>query len=86
MVANNGGDRNGADDASSIDAALQHDIGRSGAAAGQPGREAEAAPNDAARQREPQDRSQGRHAGSPVDSQHVDAPKQQDNARGHRPG
>jgi hypothetical protein len=38
-------------------------------------------------QREAQDRAKGRagegRAESPVDSMHVDAPKQQDNARGH---
>ena len=40
--------------------------------------------------REAQDRSRGEgsqgQAQSPVDSMHVDAPKQQDNARGHRDG
>jgi hypothetical protein len=38
-------------------------------------------------QREAQDRPKAEHGGgarSPVDSMHVDAPKQQDNARGHR--
>ena len=39
-------------------------------------------------QREAQDRAGGRagegKAESPVDSMHVDAPKKQDNARGHR--
>ena len=39
-------------------------------------------------QREAQDRPRSRSgegkAESPVDSMHVDAPKQQDNARGHR--
>jgi hypothetical protein len=39
-------------------------------------------------QREAQDRSAGRtgegRAKSPVDSMHVDAPKRQDNTRGHR--
>jgi hypothetical protein len=36
-------------------------------------------------QREAQDRpSRGGGAESPVDSMHVDAPKRQDNARGHR--
>lgn len=39
-------------------------------------------------QREAQDRPKGSagrgHAESPVDAQHVDAPKRQDNARGHR--
>ena len=34
--------------------------------------------------REAQDRSGGGQAQSPVDSMHVDAPKKQDNARGHR--
>lgn len=38
--------------------------------------------------REAQDRPKGRaghgNAQSPVDSQHADAPKQRDNARGHR--
>jgi hypothetical protein len=38
--------------------------------------------------REAQDRPKGRrgsgNAQSPVDAQHVDAPKQRDNARGHR--
>ncbi len=38
--------------------------------------------------REAQDRpagkSGGAHAKSPVDAMHVDAPKKQDNARGHR--
>jgi hypothetical protein len=38
--------------------------------------------------REAQDRSKGSGARggaqSPIDSQHVDAPKQQDNARGHK--
>ena len=33
--------------------------------------------------REAQDRSAGGQAQSPVDSMHVDAPKKQDNARGH---
>ena len=33
--------------------------------------------------REAQDRSDGGQAQSPVDSMHVDAPKKQDNARGH---
>lgn len=32
---------------------------------------------------EAQDRPEGKHAKSPVDSVHVDAPKQQDNERGH---
>ena len=37
------------------------------------------------RKREAQERSgRGEGARSPVDSQHVDAPKHQDNARGHR--
>jgi hypothetical protein len=38
-------------------------------------------------QREAQDRPKSEHGGgarSPVDSMHVDAPKHQDNARGHR--
>ena len=35
-------------------------------------------------QREAQDRSKSGHAESPVDSMHVDAPKKQDNERGHR--
>ena len=34
--------------------------------------------------REAQDRPAGGQAQSPVDSMHVDAPKQQDNARGHK--
>jgi hypothetical protein len=38
--------------------------------------------------REAQDRSKGQpgqgRAQSPIDAQHVDAPKRQDNARGHR--
>ena len=34
--------------------------------------------------REAQDRPAGGQAQSPVDSMHVDAPKKQDNARGHR--
>ena len=38
--------------------------------------------------REAQDRAKGSagkgHAQSPVDAQHVDAPKQQDNTRGHK--
>jgi hypothetical protein len=38
--------------------------------------------------REAQDRAKGEtgrgRAQSPIDSQHVDAPKRQDNARGHR--
>lgn len=33
---------------------------------------------------EAQDRSDGKQAKSPVDSMHVDAPKRQDNERGHR--
>lgn len=33
---------------------------------------------------EAQDRPQGKQAKSPVDSMHVDAPKQQDNERGHK--
>ena len=33
--------------------------------------------------REAQDRQSGGQAQSPVDSMHVDAPKKQDNARGH---
>lgn len=33
---------------------------------------------------EAQDRPEGKQAKSPVDSMHVDAPKQQDNERGHR--
>jgi hypothetical protein len=33
--------------------------------------------------REGQDRAGSEHARSPVDSMHVDAPKKQDNARGH---
>lgn len=33
---------------------------------------------------EAQDRPEGNQAKSPVDSMHVDAPKQQDNERGHR--
>jgi hypothetical protein len=37
--------------------------------------------------REAQDRAKGSsNATSPVDSMHVDAPKKQDNARGHRSG
>jgi len=45
-------------------------------------------PNDSAREREAQDRQSGRsgQASSPVDAKHVDAPKQQDNSRGHRTG
>ena len=35
-------------------------------------------------EREAQDRSTGEQAKSPVDSMHVDAPKKQDNARGHK--
>jgi hypothetical protein len=34
-------------------------------------------------QREAQDRASGSSAESPVDSMHVDAPKHQDNKRGH---
>lgn len=84
MVANNGGDRNSgrADDAASVDAALQHDVARADAGSRTAGGDEE--PDDAAPQREPQDRSAGRNASSPVDSQHVDAPTRQDNARGHR--
>ena len=39
-------------------------------------------------QREAQDRAKGERgqARSPVDAQHVEAPKRQDNARGHREG
>ena len=33
--------------------------------------------------REAQDRAKGESARSPVDSMHVDAPKKQDNERGH---
>ena len=33
---------------------------------------------------EAQDRADGKHAKSPVDSMHVDAPKKQDNERGHK--
>jgi len=33
---------------------------------------------------EAQERPEGKQAKSPVDSMHVDAPKQQDNERGHR--
>lgn len=33
---------------------------------------------------EAQDRPSGKQAQSPVDSMHVDAPKQQDNERGHK--
>lgn len=38
--------------------------------------------------REAQDRAKGERgqARSPIDSQHVEAPKRQDNARGHREG
>ena len=35
-------------------------------------------------QREAQNRASGSGAKSPVDSMHADAPKHQDNARGHR--
>jgi hypothetical protein len=35
-------------------------------------------------EREAQDRAAGSSAQSPVDDMHVDAPKQQDNARGHK--
>jgi hypothetical protein len=49
-------------------------------------RNSEPTPNDSARQREAQDRSKGGsgQAQSPVDAQHVDSPKKQDNERGHR--
>ena len=46
--------------------------------------------NPESTRREAQDRARGRgsqgQAESPVDSMHVDAPKQKDNARGHREG
>lgn len=43
-------------------------------------------PSSDAREREAQDRASGRsgEASSPVDAKHVDAPTEQDNARGHR--
>jgi len=41
-------------------------------------------PNYTPAKREAQDRRKGRMAESPVDDEHVDAPKQQDNARGHK--
>lgn len=43
-------------------------------------------PTDEGREREAQDRASGRsgQASSPVDAKHVDAPGEQDNARGHR--
>ncbi len=48
-------------------------------------RNSQPVPSDEAREREAQDRARGKsgQASSPVDAQHVDAPKQQDNARGH---
>ena len=41
-------------------------------------------PSEPLNKREAQDRGKGEQARSPVDSQHVDAPNQQDNERGHK--
>ena len=41
-------------------------------------------PNFTPAKREAQDRPKGRMAQSPVDDEHVDAPKHAHNARGHR--
>ncbi len=49
-------------------------------------RNAQPIPNDDTGDREAQDRSKGRHASSPVDAMHVDAPKERDDASGHREG
>jgi len=45
-------------------------------------------PNDSLPRREAQDRAKGAsgQATSPVDAQHVDAPKERDDAAGHREG
>lgn len=51
-------------------------------------RNAQPVPDDALPRREAQDRAKGAsgQATSPVDAMHVDAPKERDNASGHREG
>lgn len=49
-------------------------------------RNAQPVPSEDAPDREAQDRARGRHASSPVDAMHVDAPKERDDAAGHREG
>lgn len=51
-------------------------------------RNAQPVPDDALPEREAQDRAKGAsgQAKSPVDAMHVDAPKERDNASGHREG